>query len=104
LLRAHLGAGGLQAYNEVWRKWMRSDRSSNALWFVAGLTLGAAVGVLLAPSPGADTRRYLTARAGSAREVLDHGRELYEKGCELADEAAHLYEEGRHLVEGMETA
>lgn len=83
---------------------MRSDRSSNALWFVAGLSLGTAVGVLLAPSPGADTRRYLSEQAGSAREVIDRGRELYEEGCELADEAAHLYEEGRHLVEDIGTA
>lgn len=79
---------------------MRSHQALNALYFLAGLTLGAGVGLLLAPAPGSDTRQYLGERAGSAREYLDRGRELYEKGRELADEAAQLYEDGRHLVEG----
>ena len=78
---------------------MASDRTSNVLWFAAGLSLGTAVGILCAPVAGADTRRYLVNRAGSARDYVDRGRELYEKGRELADEAANMYEQGRHLVE-----
>jgi gas vesicle protein len=78
---------------------MASGRASNVLWFAAGLTLGAAAGLLYAPVRGAETRRYLLNHAGSARDYMDRGRELYEKGRELADEAANMYEEGRHLVE-----
>jgi gas vesicle protein len=78
-----------------------SNTTSNVMCFLAGLSLGAAAGLLLAPAPGTDTRRYLTNRAGSAREYLDKGRELYEQGRGLADEAAELYEEGRHLVEDI---
>jgi hypothetical protein len=80
---------------------MRSnkDTTTSILYFAAGLSLGAAVGILLAPASGADTRRYLGDRAGSAREYLDYGRDLYDKGRELADQAAHMYEEGRHLIE-----
>ena len=81
---------------------MRStNTTSNVMCFLAGLSLGAAAGLLLAPRPGTETRRYLTDRAGSARIYLDKGRELYEQGRELADEAAELYEEGRHLVEDI---
>jgi gas vesicle protein len=78
---------------------MRSnDTTTSILYFAAGLSLGAAVGILLAPASGADTRRYLGTRAGAARDYLDYGRDLYDKGRELADEAAHMYEEGRHLI------
>ncbi len=80
---------------------MASDRTSNVLWFAAGVSLGAAIGLLAAPASGAETRRYLADHAGSARDYVDRGRELYEKGRELADEAAHMYEEGRHLVEDV---
>ena len=80
---------------------MRSnnDTATSLLYFAAGLSLGAAIGLVLAPARGTDTRRYLTDRAGAAREYLDFGRDLYDKGRELADEAATMYEEGRHLIE-----
>jgi gas vesicle protein len=79
---------------------MRSN-SNNAkiLYFAAGLSLGAAVGILLAPGSGTDTRRYFADRANAARGYLDYGRDLYEKGRELAEEAEQMYEEGRHLIE-----
>lgn len=79
---------------------MRSnDKTTNILYFAAGLCLGSAVGILIAPAAGADTRRYLGDRTGAAREYLDYGRDLYDKGRELADEAATMYEESRHLIE-----
>jgi len=79
---------------------MSSSRTRNTLSFFAGLSFGAGVALLIAPASGADTRRYLGERAGSALDYVDRGRELYDKGRELADEAAHMYEQGRHLVEG----
>ena len=80
---------------------MRSrENLTNVLWFAAGMVLGAAVGLLAAPTSGIETRKYLSDRTGAASEYLDYGRQLYEQGRGLADEAATLYEEGRHLVEG----
>ena len=80
---------------------MKSKTTQNVLWFAAGLSFGAAVGVLLAPKPGAETRKYLYGKSDVAREYLHRGKELYDRGRELADEAAAMYEEGRHLVEGQ---
>lgn len=89
---------------------MRHNNSANVLWFLAGVGLGTAVGLVVAPASGADTRRQIGARAGQARqyvnlhghEAYDLGRELYDKGRQLADEAAELFEEGRRLVEEAE--
>ena len=55
---------------------MRKRNSANLLWFLAGVSLGTAAGVLLAPQLGADTRRAIGARAGGARQYLTtHGHD-----------------------------
>lgn len=88
---------------------MRSeDTTSKAVWFVAGVAVGATIALLYAPQSGADTRRQIrkTAEKGrerlaeSSRELLDKGRGLYERGREIADDAAQLFERGRRIVEG----
>jgi gas vesicle protein len=91
---------------------MSRDRNSNSganiVWFLAGLSAGAAVGLLCAPASGAETRRQLLEKterskaylATSGRDYMDKGRELYDKGRRLADEAAEMFDEGRKLVEG----
>jgi gas vesicle protein len=82
---------------------MRQDSAINLLWFVAGITIGTAAGMVAAPKPGTDTRRLLTSKAGEVGHLLaTTGRELYEKGRELADEAAEMYDDGRHLIEDGE--
>ena len=81
---------------------------SKLVWFTAGFSVGAAVGLLVAPQPGAQSRRYLAERTNggrklltsSSKEFLEKTRELYEKGCQLADEAAEMFDEGRRIVEG----
>ena len=91
---------------------MRQERVPNFLWFLAGLGVGAAAGMMLAPQSGADTRRLVSRRAKEAtgyvsahsHEYIDYGRELYDKGRQLADEAAELFEEGRRVVEQAEAA
>ena len=85
-----------------------SSGGENILWFLAGLSAGAAVGLLCAPAPGAETRRFLMEKterskaflATSGRDYMDKGRELSDKGRRLADEAAEMFDEGRKLVEG----
>jgi gas vesicle protein len=89
----------------------RDNAASNLLWFLAGVTVGAAAGLMLTPVSGAETRRAIGRGANNARgflkesgrEYLEKGRELYEHGRHLADEAAEMFEDGRRLVEGVES-
>ena len=50
-------------------------------WFLAGLGIGALVGVLYAPKSGKETREELVARSLDAR---DKANELYNQGVEQA--------------------
>ena len=70
---------------------MRSDR---LMWFLAGVGLGAAAGVLLAPRSGSETRRQVAGYLDYER-----GRELYDRGRHIADEAAEMFEQARRLME-----
>jgi gas vesicle protein len=83
------------------------EYGSKAVWFMAGIAIGATVALLYAPMTGEDTRRQLTKKAQKGRDaltdsgndLLDRGREMYERGRQLADEAADLFERGRKIVE-----
>ncbi len=71
-----------------------SDRDGNngLLWFLAGLGIGAAVGVLYAPRSGSETREALRARADEGREYMrDRARQAREQASEWA-------ERGREVV------
>ena len=64
-----------------------SDRDGNSLiWFLAGLGLGAAAGILYAPRSGNETREQLRARAEEGREyVKNRAREAREQAAQWAD-------------------
>src|ERR1700687_3308490 len=64
-----------------------SDRDGNSfVWFLAGLGLGAVVGVLYAPRSGVETRDALRARAEEGRDfVRSRAREAREQAAEWAD-------------------
>jgi gas vesicle protein len=64
-----------------------SDRDSNSfVWFLAGLGVGAAVGILYAPRSGSETREALRARAEEGREyVRSRAREAREQANEWVD-------------------
>ena len=82
---------------------MRQNSSANVLWFLAGLGVGTAVGIVFAPASGAQTRRNAREYVSThGHDAFERGRELYEKGRQLADEAAEMFEEGRRLVEEAE--
>ena len=91
---------------------MRREKVPNLIWFLAGVGIGAAAAVVLAPQSGADTRRIIGRGCNQARgyvashghEYYEYGRELYDKGRQLADEAADMFEEGRRLVEEADAA
>ena len=78
---------------------MNENRNTKLLLFAAGVTIGAAVGVLLAPASGAETRRRLAEKAQS-NGLIERTREFYETGLRIAEEAAELFEDGRKLVKG----
>ena len=72
-------------------------------YFLLGLGLGVAAGVLLAPKSGAETREYLRSKAEESGDYLrtraDEGREYLKKQSEtIRDSAADLYERGRSAV------
>ena len=49
---------------------MADDRGNGFMWFLAGLGLGALVGVLYAPKSGRETRQALLDAAQDGREYL----------------------------------
>ena len=84
------------------------DKGSNLAWFLAGIAVGAAVGVMYAPQSGKVTRRQIGRTATDSREVMeergkelmDKGKDIYDRGKRIADDAAELFERGRKLVQG----
>ena len=83
------------------------DKGSNLVWFLAGMAVGAATGLLCAPQSGKATRRKISRTAtdsveameASGKELMDKGKELYDRGKKMADDAADLFERGRKLVQ-----
>ena len=70
-----------------------SDRDSNSfVWFLAGLGLGALVGVLYAPRSGSETREVLRARAEEGREYMRS------RAREARDQASQWADRGREVV------
>lgn len=72
-------------------------------YFLLGLGLGVAAGVLLAPKSGAETREYLRSKAEESGDYLksraDEGREYLKKRTDdLKDSASDIYEKGRSAV------
>jgi len=70
-----------------------SDRDgSSFLWFLAGLGIGAAVGILYAPKAGDELRQQL-------REVAEEGRESVKQRARQAREQAGSWaEKGRDYL------
>ncbi len=85
-----------------------ADESSSGLgWFLAGLGIGALVGVLYAPKSGRETRDDLAAQARDAKEkagqYVDQGKEQLNTAVDqskeqlgnYADKGRDYYEKGR---------
>jgi gas vesicle protein len=70
-----------------------ADRESNSfVWFLAGLGLGALVGVLYAPRSGSETRDVLRAHAEEGREYVRS------RAREARDQASEWMDRGRDVV------
>jgi gas vesicle protein len=84
-------------------------------WFLAGLGLGAVVGVLYAPRSGSETREALRARAeegteyvrGRAREAREQATEWVDRGRDVVnqqkDQFRAAYEAGRQAYQEATT-
>ena len=60
--------------------------SGGILWFLAGLGVGAAVGVLYAPKSGQETRESIRAAAEESRDVVqERARKYKEQAQQWAD-------------------
>jgi gas vesicle protein len=71
---------------------MAENDGNSFVWFLAGLGLGAAIGVLYAPKSGRETRDTLREKAEESREfVVTRAREAREQ-------ADDLIERGRGMV------
>ena len=79
---------------------MNRKHGDSALWFFAGMAIGATIALLYAPEAGEDTRKRIrkAARRG-ADKVSDSGRQLLDRGRELAGEASEMMERGRSLID-----
>lgn len=82
--------------------------AERAMWFLAGLAVGAAIALLVAPQSGRELRRSIARKAEdtveaiseASRELVDRGREAFEKGRRaVAEEAEELLSRGRRIFE-----
>jgi gas vesicle protein len=68
------------------------NQSSGFSWFLAGLGIGALIGVLYAPKAGKDTREELLTGAREGTEYLK------QRGREAADQMGDLVDRGKAQV------
>jgi gas vesicle protein len=71
---------------------MSDDNNGSIGWFLAGLGLGAVVGILYAPKSGRETREQL-------RESAEEGRDyLVARGREAREQVKDYVEKGKDVV------
>ncbi len=82
------------------------NKGDNLIWFLAGVAVGVAAGMLFAPRAGREIRQLIGEKTvegkdylvDAGRDVYAKSREIYEKGKDLAEDAAELFERGRKAV------
>ena len=72
-------------------------------YFLLGLGIGVAAGILFAPRPGEETRQLLADKAGEGADYLrnraqDGSEYVKQRSDDLKQSAADLYEKGRSTV------
>jgi gas vesicle protein len=71
---------------------MADNDGSGFLWFLAGLGIGAAVGILYAPTAGDETRQKL-------RDVAEQGRDtVKDRARQARDQAGTWVDRGRDYI------
>src|SRR5580700_11010429 len=68
-----------------------SGAGSKVSYFLAGLGIGALVGILFAPKSGEDTREYLSSKADEGRDYAQKkARELRERAEDLIERSKEI--------------
>jgi gas vesicle protein len=72
---------------------------NKGLWFLAGLGLGTAIGILYAPRSGAETREYLGRKTGEAGDMVTRkAGELRQQASDMVDRGKEYVDRGREAV------
>jgi gas vesicle protein len=71
---------------------MSDSEGSGFLWFLTGLGIGAAIGVLYAPRSGRETRETLVNRAEEGRNLV------VERAQKAREQADDLVNKGREML------
>jgi gas vesicle protein len=71
---------------------MAEDRGNNLGWFLAGMGIGAIVGILYAPKSGRETRQALMDGAEDGRDYL------MTRGREARDQVSSLVDRGKDTI------
>jgi len=75
---------------------MAEDNSSGILWFLAGLGLGAALGVLYAPKSGRETRESILSAAEEGSDfVRERARQYREQANDWVDKGKDVVSQQR---------
>jgi len=80
-----------------------AERNGGLSYFIVGLGVGVAVGMLMAPKSGEETRQILKAKADEGKDYLraraDESREFVRKrGDELRESAADLIDRSKDAI------
>ena len=80
-----------------------AEQNSGITYFVVGLGIGVAVGLLMAPRSGEETRQFLRAKADEGTDYLrtkaDEGKEFVRRrGTELRDSASDLIDRSKEAI------
>jgi gas vesicle protein len=74
---------------------MAEDKGINSLlWFLAGLGVGTAIGVLYAPKPGRELRDAITEQAEEGRDyVVNQARQAKDQAQQWAEKSRNFYQQ-----------
>src|SRR6266851_3996675 len=80
-----------------------AEQNSGISYFIVGLGVGVAVGLLLAPKSGEETRQYLREKAGEGKDYLrtkaDEGKDyVRRRGTELRESASDLIDRSKEAI------
>ena len=79
--------------------------NNNLPYFIMGVGVGAALGILFAPKPGEETREDLRRRADDGREyVRRRGGELRERAGDVIDKGSELVDSQREQLNSDDEA
>jgi len=76
-----------------------NNTGSKVSFFLAGLGVGALVGILFAPKSGEETREYLTSKADEGRDYAQRkARELRERAEDLIERSKEIMDRQKEGV------